>query len=280
MAHDYKLFEAPGIFTRCDKQASCFPYWARDQASLDFLCCEDAGWVGAHVLNPAAIILFFGWSESDGTGTLARFMPAVIVAFWFEVLEIVLLIVFKNFIFTTTAETDLETLAGSVLGDAFINGTLGAIIGYQICTYVDYVPPFRRWRHMANNWHRAKYVFLFLLFELCFALLSVSNWFAPYVFLMVGAVAIVLLAVWIPFTSYDVDIKLVWRGARGVIARNEAFYLYIMVAIFIYIQNCGLEYMANDWYQVWFASLAVIFILGLMNKTKNYQQQPRQSIKT
>lgn len=250
MAHNYKLFEAPGIFTRCDKQVSCFPYSDRDQASLDFLCCEDAGWVGAHVINPMAIILFFGWKESDSTGTLARFMPAIIVAFWFEVLEIILLIVFGDFIFTTTAETDMETLAGAVLGDAFINGTLGAIIGYQICTYAEYIPPFRRWRHMQNNWHRAKYVFLFLLFELAFALLSLSNWNPAYVFAAVAAIAVALLAIWIPFTSYDVDIKLVWQGARGVIARNLAFSMYIIIAILIYTQNCGIEYMANDWYQV------------------------------
>lgn len=254
--HTYKLLEAPGVFTRCDKHVSCFPYSDRDQASLDFLCCEDAGWVGAHVINPMAIALFFGWKA------------AIIFAFWFEVLEALLLIFFKNFIFTTTAETDLETLAGSVVGDAFINGSLGAAIGYLICEYTGHVPPFQRWLNMVDNWHRFKYVMLFLLFELCFALLSLSNWAAPLVFVAVIAVGIDLFAIYVPLTNYPADVKFVWRGERGVYARNLAFSMYVLIAIFIYLNNCGIEYGANDWYQVWFACLIVIFGLKLLIQTR------------
>lgn len=251
-ANSYTFFQAPGVFTRCDRFAACFPYADRDQASLDFLCCEDDGWVAAHVLNPAAIALLFGWKA------------AIIVAFWFEAFEALLLIIFKNFIFTTTSETDLETLAGAVVGDALINGTFGAIIGFLICQYAGFIPPFQRWHNMVSGWHRFKYVILFLLFELCFTLLSLSNWYEAYVFLTVLAIGIFLFFIFNPMTNYAVDVKNVWLGPKGVHARNLAFCIYVMVAIFLYFNNCGIEYMANDWYQVWFASLIVIFILELL----------------
>lgn len=238
MVNSYKFFDAPGVFTRCDKIASCSPYSNRDQTSLDFLCCEDQGWVAAHVMNPALIGVMFGWKAS------------YIAAFWFEVYEISVLLIFDSFVFTTTSDLDRETLTGSVLGDAFFNGSLGGILAYQICELAQFLPPFQQWKNMANNWHRLKYVALFLLLELCFLLPGLSNVSPPLVLVTVLALFAALKLIVEPLTNFAADVKLVWRGQRGVRARNNAFLIYVLVALGVFSQNAGLYYMANDYYQV------------------------------
>jgi len=256
MVHSYQFFDAPGVFTRCNKIASCSPYADRDQTSLDFLCCEDQGWVASHIMNPALIGLLFGWKA------------AFIAAFWFEVYEITVLILFDSFVFTTTSDLDRETITGSVIGDAFLNGSLGGILAYQICELVMFTPPFQRWKQMASNWHRAKYVALFVLLEGCFLLPGLSNISPPLVLVTVLAVFIAFKLVVEPLTNFAADVALVWRGQKGVRARNNAFLLYVVVAIIIFSQNAGLQYMSNDYFQCWFAAIFVIFTLGMLLKNK------------
>lgn len=238
MAHSYKLFDTPGLLSRCDLSSACIPYASRDQTSFDFLCCEDRAWVAAHVMNPLAVGMFFGWKA------------AIIAAFWFEVYEITVLLFFDSFIISTTTDLDRETLAGSVLGDAFCNGTLGAILSYQICELARFVPPFQRWSNMKDNWHRAKYVLLFVLFELCFECAGLASFAEPAILFSVFAFFLYLVLVYSPLTNFAADVRLVWRGESGVAARNTVFLLYVIVAAILYSQNAGLKYFANDWYQV------------------------------
>jgi len=237
MVNKYSFFGAPGVFTRCDRQVSCVPFADRAQASLDFLCCEDIAWVAAHVLNPALIGLMFGWKAS------------LIVAFWFEVFEVLLLVIFDSFVFTTTSDLDRETLSGSVLGDAFLGGSLGAILVYQICELTRFVPPFQRWKNMANNWHRAKYVALFFAVELCFELTRLTDFYEWAILLTIPALFIAFKLIFEPLTNFPADVQLVWRGQQGVRARNNAFLLFVVVACLIIPQNAGLKYMANDYFQ-------------------------------
>jgi len=238
----YSLLGAPGVASRCNRAFYCSPYALRDSFSLDFLCCEDQRWVAMHVLNPAFIALLL-----DNTPA------ALLVPFLWEVVEDTCLTLFKSFVFTTSSDDDHETPMGSVFGDAFVNGSLGVIIALSLRVVFGMVGPVRRWHAMANNWVRVKYVALFLGFEAGVLLVSVlgvgQDWGG---FLFVAYEAAFLLLAFRYATNNESDVKRVWGGASGVAARDRTFVAYLIVAALLVLNNCGLVYLPNDWYQVSF----------------------------
>jgi hypothetical protein len=256
--HRYSFFEAPGVFSRCDFKKECIPYADRAQFSLDFLCCEDILFVSTHVFNPAFIYIISG-----------NIYFALLAPFWWEAMEASLLLLFKNFLFTTSNDWDFETVVGAVIGDAFINGSLGVIIGLVITTFTGMVSPFSRFWYMANGWIRLKYVALFLLFEGGLFLVSKGGEDALWgAFLTVGYEIIALLVVFRYATNNESDVRLVWGGRRGVLARDWTFVIYLIAMVLLVLSNCGLHYLANDWYQVWLTAGMIIFIMMLAIKVK------------
>lgn len=100
----------------------CPNYAAREQASWDFLVCEaNKGWSAAHVTLPFWTILFWG-----------DFLFAWTTTAFFEGFEVFVLALFGNYIIFETADAELETLAGSLLGDWLLNGTLGVLAGWLL----------------------------------------------------------------------------------------------------------------------------------------------------
>jgi len=271
---------APGTLERCDPFAECLPYSSRFQYSLDFLCCETgSGWVAAHVLNPLGVSFFFG-----------SFATALAVAFWFEAFEIGVLTLFTSFIIFDTRELELETWAGSVLGDALIQGGLGALLGYLLRWAWDVPGPFEAWSLMGG-WLRAKYIGLWLLYAASFILLTFvgengEHWG------MFGALGIqaLLLFVVFPFSTRSrTDNAIVWQRrsykyktiktksglvrvtasakTRPVPERDRwcVWTTWFLINAALCSQTTGLYYWApSDYYQVWTAvAVAVLALVSI-----------------
>lgn len=259
MANVYPLFEAPGMWTRCDAAAVCIPYETRAQFSFDFLCCEDVNWVWAHVINPAFIYLMFG-----------NFYFAWLVAFLYEVAECIILIIYRGYPFGQSTDADLETVSGLLYGDAFVNALIGIIIAKQICTLTGFVSPFSRWMFMRDNWIRFKYLALLALVECSFIFITFGALKSDATTLLSALIiGLTLLVVFRLTTNFPEDVVYVWLGKAGVVARDRTFLMYWIVCVLLALQNCGIQYMANDWYQVWFMSSFIILALLLANKVKN-----------
>jgi hypothetical protein len=259
MVKSYDLFDAPGVWTRCDRPAACLPYLDRPQFSLDFLCCEDFNWVWAHVVNPAFIYLMSG-----------SFYFAWLAAFLFECAEAIVVTVYKGFPIGQSTESDMETVDGLLLGDAFINALLGVIIAKQICTLTGFVAPFSRWHSMVNGWMRYKYCVLFVLIECGFLFVTLGATFSdPTTLIAAFFIGISLVTVYRWTTNFPEDVYYVWQGRAGVVARDRTFWLYASVCVLLASQNAGLEYLANDWYQVWLMAAIIIIALIIANAVKS-----------
>lgn len=100
-------------------EATCLTYAARAQASWDFVVCEaNKGWPAAHITLPLVTYVF-----------LQDFWIAWCIPGLFEAFEIATLLFFGDFILFDTLDVERETLAGALLGDWLINGTLGVLLG-------------------------------------------------------------------------------------------------------------------------------------------------------
>lgn len=262
-AKKYTFFETPGMFTRCNATAVCFPYESRPQYSLDFLCCEDVNWVVAHVMNPALLYIFLCY-DRDPRVRRARLFIGFLIPFWYEIIEYVVVLLFSRLPIGDSGESDFETVGGLLFGDALVQGSSGVLLGYLICRLTGFVSPLSRWNEMLDGWHRMKHLFLFALLECAFLFIklgAVSSNASS--FLAFGYMSLAYLFIYRNLTRGPEDVKLVWLGRAGLVARDRAFLLYFLVAAFLALQNCGLQYMANDWYQVWFGQLLVFIGLGL-----------------
>jgi len=270
---------APGVTERCNVLESCLPYSDRLQYSLDFFCCETgSGWVAAHILNPMGVSVFFG-----------SFATALAVAFWFEAFEIFTLAFFGNFIVFETTELGLETWAGSILGDALIQGGLGALLGYLLRTAFRVPGPFEAWSIM-NAWLRFKYIGLWLLYSLSFIVLSYVGENGEHwgLFVALGIHALLLFGIF-PFTTRSaLDEAVVWqirirdykykrtekrhyRVAERLrmehvpeSRRWSLFGAWFAINAALASQTTGLYFWApSDYYQVWTATAVAILLLCL-----------------
>lgn len=113
--------DSPFSYT-LDYWPTCLNYTLRDQTSWDFTLCEgNKGWASAHMTLPFLTVLILG-SVGD----------ALLVQGFFEVFEAALLTFLGNYIIFETKPIELETLAGSVLGDFGIQGVIGALAGFLL----------------------------------------------------------------------------------------------------------------------------------------------------
>jgi len=269
---------APGVLERCDPFEACLPYMDRFQYSLDFLCCETgSGWVAAHSMNPLGVSVFFG-----------SFMTALAVAFWFEAFEVGVLTLFTSFIIFETRELELETWAGSILGDALIQGSIGAFLGYLLRTVFDVPGPLEAWPLM-NGWMRFKYVGLWLVYSASFIPLTFVGENGEHwgLFAAVGIHALLLFVVFPLATRSRTDNLVVWqrrsftyktlRKNGGVVRtidrartrpvpeadRRRMFAAWFAINAALASQTTGLySWAPSDYYQVWSATLASV--LGLL----------------
>lgn len=253
------IWDTPGVSTRCNRTESCLPFSSREQFSIDWLCCEDKnGWVAAHFLLPFGTYLF--------THSITLTMLQVLFS---EYIEATGLLLGSNTIFTVDDNTPLETWTGSLVGD----GTIGfAAIGVAaLLIYVFDAPPLIH-DAMMGGVHR-KYFFLWAGYSSLFLLHLWTT--GPESTLNPGAIVSgvagsLYLALFMPWvtTRAKSDWKLVWRrnrrSRRWTRGRIRGFFAaWTAVVVVCDVQTVGLEYLANDWFQVGLSILLVTAVLAV-----------------
>lgn len=256
-------WQAPGVFTRCDRQTHCVPFrLTRIQHSLDFLCCEDMkGYCVVHIVNPMLLRLFLGsfWHTWFATAL-------------FEIYEILMLVLFHTFGFASPDDLALETLPGSIVGDAFINGFIGAILGEFIILITQYLTPWTALRNAPRTatirWLILKYVALWGLCLGSSMLISIGGYYSSNTYLGIQiAIPLQIGVVWLVYrwlTSFEIDKRVVLISPGNQMRRDRAFLIWTILALIIFSQSSGLIWAANDWYQVWFVSFFLILAMGLI----------------
>lgn len=278
---------APGTKERCNKLQVCLPYSSRIQYSFDFLCCEDGyGWPAAHVLNPLGLSIFFG-----------NFWFAWFGAFVFEAFEVGTLALFGDFVVFETAQLELETWAGSVIGDALIQGAIGATLGLLLRWLWGISGPFQSW-DLFSFWQRIKWLALWFAYALSFITLSYAGDAGNgntlnYGLFVALAIHTVLLLVVYPLTTRSArDERTVWQqyatylvtykqetpdkrlvcltgtahislGPVPFWRRYALFASWWVVNVAIGLQSTGYwKWQPNDWYQVWLVAAIILAILA------------------
>lgn len=260
----------PGVRERCDLFESCVPFSSRISFSADFLCCEDgSGWTVAHILNPAIVFLYFG-----------NFVTAWFIAFLFEVFEVLVLMAFGDFIVFQTDDLQIESWAGSVVGDAFVQGGIGVFLAWLLVSVTSFRPMFANWARMPGLL-RAKYLFMWFAQSCSFILLRFYNERLNWGLLLTLGINTLLLAVVYPLiTSSDSDVRYVWRTRDSTASRDRGFRLFIVVLWLVGAQSVGFQYLANDWFQSWVgATLAIVFLLVFSGcRQRGLRQSTRASL--
>lgn len=247
---------APNLLERCNVTASC-NYCDRNQLSFDFLCCEDnSGWVSAHFLTPFLFYTYFQNPEWT-----------MLLAFGFEPLEQLAF----NLTAISVSELDAETLFGSVIGDAILQGGSGLWIGVLVTYCFDFpllVSTERRAHRVKRPGRRRRYIFTWMLHTTAIMLLSFKS--DNVLYGLYANMALQILLFWgiFPWVTQlyhtDIDDELIWRkrfDESYVYPRNKRtgfFYLVGAIIISIQLSNAGFYYLPNDWYQVWLTEAIII----------------------
>jgi hypothetical protein len=131
----------PGVWRRCNKTRDCLVVLPRyEQFSTNFLCCEAGGWVATHIIVPMILYVF-----------TRRATLTLLLTFYWEVIEALFITFDTLFLERKVSSGDgllndglFESLAGSLIADAFIGGALGVFLGFlfvQVTQIPDFFPP-------------------------------------------------------------------------------------------------------------------------------------------
>lgn len=254
-----------GVFSRCDQESSCL-FSTRDHYSWDFLCCEDfKGWVATHATNVLVFYIFTG-----------SFLT-VVIPFVGEMLEYLIVLSFRNFLFLGTGEeTDNETVMGILIGDVVIQGGTGLLIGLQLWYFLRFpslIPNyFEVTKIKGHVWVFWKYLGLLVLHSGSF-LATVykvelkSDGTLPLNVGFLSATAFQLMLLWFVYPLYTnghLDERYVWKGYSKK-KRNVLFFVWGLITILIHVQNTGfIRYLPNEWYQAWVSQTFVVFVLFVL----------------
>lgn len=107
-------------FSGLPDRSICQTFALRDQHSWDFLVCEgQRGWSATHVIMPFALMILSG-----------NFLLSFLIAGAVEIFEALALTAVGSYIVFHTNDAELETKAGSLLGDWLINDLLGVLLAF------------------------------------------------------------------------------------------------------------------------------------------------------
>lgn len=250
-----------GVASRCNRTESCLPHSARSQYSFDWFCCEDNnGWVAPHFVLP---LWTFVYSRSFWV-TTAQILLSETAEVTFLTLAV------------ATGLTDfddnrpLETWSGSLFGDG-LHGMLAILTGYLFVRAVNS----RRmlWPAAVGTAPaslKTKYFFLWALYAAIFAanLWRTAGALNPGM-IVVTVVHFPLLFWFYPWvtTLTSADHIYVWRvrsRQQAVATARRLFRWFAVIELAINLQTVGLQYLANDWYQVWISVVVVTLVAGLV----------------
>lgn len=248
----------------------CPDYGAREQLGWDFLVCEvNKGWPAVHVTLPLVVYLFLG-----------DLLAAWTLAGVGELLEISAVLLAGSFVLFSTEEVELETLAGSLVGDWLLNGTLGVLLGWALARVLRVPPLLPAWPHperrRPNAWWRAWAWSLLLLTGFVLSNLAVG-WVTPPGCLSpdpaacqhVGLLLATALHLALLFAVYlTVRSPWVWHGYHR---RRQALFLLLVAALEVWIHLQNAQPWVPLWLgptggfmQVWLAVLVPLLPLGTL----------------
>lgn len=240
-----------GAFSRCDIAESC----TADRAlrlNNSWLCCEDdSGWVAAHILHPMAIALF------SGSPSLT-----VIAYFYFEALEANAITLFRTFVFVPADPANLETLAGSLIGDAQLNGSYGLLLAVAVAQFVGWHGfGYYYWRGSMQSKVAAKYLLLYVLFAASFGFVGLHAGTTNYGAAIATVVQLVLVLVVIPRCIRPGDVA----GVELAESYRRLKWLWALALVLIAPTGFEWRYFANMWYQAWLPTVVLILFFKLFN---------------
>lgn len=251
--------------------SSCIPYESRKQFSLDFWLCEQGnGWPYIHFANALLTVLFF-----------PDFFVAGFVILLAELLEwtsYILIGIPLGYEFP--GKFDLETMAGSYVGDLLAQGGMGMIAGFLLF-FIWKAPPlsplvrfkdvFKRnvslypqpIKHNAPGWAQFFSIVYFIIIHISAALAFLVGGGLNYgIFIHAFVLLFLLIVYWV------ITAKTRWSIYFWSVNFSQNKSLTYMVSIwvplmFLAVHNIGLLYIGNNqWTQSWVIQAIIIVILG------------------
>lgn len=267
--------ETLGIRTRCDVAASCKTEQRR-WYDYSWLCCEDGNaWPQAHILNPFGLALFFG-------SPLFSFA----IPFYWEAFEATLVMSFDSFLGLFQASEDqFETAAGSIVGDAQLNGVMGVLLAFILSSATGWPGliwfAFEREKGTALGYKYtsqymsgttlAKYLVLASLWAVTFSLNNFRyvvdesrSLYFNYGVILSFAVHSILLLVIMPIALRPTDL----RGGDISKMYGRIKWLWWFVVFFIDLSGLGPHVLPNDWFGAWLAWILLLVFFVLLNRAK------------
>jgi len=253
----------PGAIYQCDRKHDCGAkrFFMYDNS---WLCCEDAGgWTAAHIFHPLGLTVLIGWPEF-----------VLFFVFYYEALEADATSLFNTFVFVPSDPTTRETLPGSVIADAQIQGVLGVLLGISLMAYFN-------WHgFLYNHWPdmrwgvRAKYLLVIILYSAAFPLIDISGKDGDVCWglLMLNVYHVILILFLIPLFIRDNDVP----GYDVRLFYSRFKWLWATCEFLIGLMNVLPRFLPNYYYQTWFVTVGLILIFQLWlsvrfygNKSKN-----------
>jgi len=254
---------APGTQTQCDRNTDC-EWCERNQFSFDFLCCETGEWIGPHLTNP--LLFYMVWNSVPYT---------IILVLVFELLETLLLTFLGSFDLLFDDAGDYETMAASFIGDVFIQGGLGLLIGWTIRTIFlapTLVSSKQRARAYDEHGRRRIYIVVYLLALLSYMLAgqqtsSGTRWG------LAANTAVQLVFIWIvyPFAfESDRDKRMIWTQLDGTVyggwMKFGFFFTWgatVLLSHALHFANNQPTFAINEFYQQWVVMIpwAVVLLI-------------------
>jgi len=244
-----------GATSQCNVATDC-NWCERNGLSMDFLCCETGMWLGPHFTNP--LLFYLVWNSVPYT---------VILVLSYEILEVLLLVVFGGMSFVFTNDTDFETLAAALIGDVLIQAGSALIVGY--CLRALFLVPTlvsskERARAYDLRGRRVLYIVLYLALLSTYALVGTltpdDDSVRGGLMLQTGIELVFIWLVFPVFLTADYDREMIWRRQDGTYFEGTRKTVFFLLWGLIVLTSHALHFASlnnqpifsfNEWYVQW-----------------------------
>lgn len=266
----------------------CQDFSRRDQHSFDFLICEGGrGWSATHTMAPFTVMMLTG-----------HFLLSWLIVGVIEIAETFMLTFFKDYVLFHTNDAELETKAGSLIGDWLVNDLLGILMALLLLRGLLAPGLLRSWMYAKKRppfWYCVKLIVVafFLVIPCIF-----PSWILPPecdlevrqectnagLILEVTWESLVIVLLWAYFFRRPDDYRYLWKphsmSDRKI---NYLFGFFLFFILFIGLQNAQpfwplfRDNFGAEWIQVWIAeaiwALIVFLVLYII---EGYRDRPEE----
>lgn len=259
--------QGTGLYRRCDftfyntppPKGQTGPRSDRDQS---WLCVEGVhGWPAVHSIAPMNVQVYTG-----------DFKLSTLSGFVWEAYEIILQsFIDKLPLVDSSHEDQLESTAGSLIGDATITDMFGVLLGVSINELSGFSGFYSLYPYMRDAKVCAKYTVITIV-GVAFSLMSGAH--SPNVNygLMLNALfqCVYILAI-VPFLMDANDIAEEYRHQIDFIGSyRRAKFMWVGSILLIAISCLGWRFLSNEFYQAWATTLSLIICLRAFITYRNF----------